>query len=92
MLPEVYCYDLRRATPQFKPHEKDDWHIPGALSEGEALMYFEQDTGFPLRQIENEHEHGEFVLERRERLPSPHGSGVQPGAVLQTWWIARATK
>jgi hypothetical protein len=91
-MPEVYCYTLRRAIPKFKPPDKDDWNIPGALSAAEALKYFEQDTGFRLRQIENDHEHGEFVLEQRERLPSPHGAGVQPGAVVQTLWIARAAK
>jgi hypothetical protein len=79
-------YTLRRATSKHP-----DWaHFAGAFSD--ALKDFEKKTGFPLRQIENEHEHGEFVLEQRERLPSRHGPGFEPGAVLQAWRIARATK
>ncbi|MFZ2107501.1 MAG: hypothetical protein WAV18_19360 [Roseiarcus sp.] len=86
-MPEVYWYTLKRATS--KPREQNEWSMPGELSEGEALKYFERETGFPLRQIKNEHEDGEFLLERRERLL--YGTIVQPGAVLQTWWVARGS-
>ncbi len=88
-MPEVHCHDLKRATNP--PPEKDDWHIPGASSVAEALMYFEREIGFRLRQIESDDETGEFVLEQRERLPSRHGAGVQPGKTTATWWVARAT-
>ena len=90
---EVHCDHFSRGTPNFKPPpEKDDWHIPGALSVAEALMYFEKEMGFRLRLIESrDDETGEFVLEQRERWPSPHGPGVQPGGITATWWVARAT-
>jgi hypothetical protein len=92
-MPEVHCYDLKRATPSFNPPpDKDGWHIPGASSASEALMYFEREIGFRLRLLESDDdETGEFVLEQRERLPSRHGPGVQPGEITARWWVARVT-
>ena len=91
-MPEVYFYALRRASPNFNLPEKDEWSIPGAATQDEALIYFEKDIGFRLKQVEDAF-NGEFVLEQRERIVREFGArtSIQPGAVIATSWVSRAT-
>jgi hypothetical protein len=92
-MPEAHFYSLKRATPNFKSGERDEWSIPGALSPDEALRHFEKDIGFGLSRIVDDESVGEFVLEQRERITTQRGAAlsIQPGKIIATAWIERAT-